>query len=371
MKQPEEAFVFPPELGKRLRELRRHAGLTQAELARLMGRTGRKAGNLVGRLELGRSKHPTLSLIADYLRACRAGFKDIDDILSRYTSQARVVEHKGTEAVRNLTRLMPDKVSRSVSGYDRKRTAKRTQQSAEQRVERVRRMFGNRYRKQMLETRMFDELKKPGQNLEQRFRAEACEHGRKIFSIMLRTRGKDIRRLRQFRKEKERAEQTKAPKQALAAMASAAEAVYEWLEKNGRLDWMPSAAELGNAAETTRVFQAVKAEVRLAGEEQQLVAGYAKKRMNARAMVWLDVNRVLEAEGMSHEWRAKYFQPWIERLFEVVMATEPGPERDQQVEQVLTRQKFKDRVQEMAPQILDRCEAWKKHLGRPPPGWRP
>ncbi len=70
MKRPKDTFVFPPELGHRLRELRGRAGLTQEELANLMGRTGRKAGNLVSRLELGRQKHPSLSIIADYLRAC-------------------------------------------------------------------------------------------------------------------------------------------------------------------------------------------------------------------------------------------------------------------------------------------------------------
>jgi transcriptional regulator with XRE-family HTH domain len=76
MKRPADTFVLTPELGERLRGLRLKAGLTQMELTRAMGRVGKKAGNLVGRIERGDGRYPSLGLVADSLRGCRAGFRD-------------------------------------------------------------------------------------------------------------------------------------------------------------------------------------------------------------------------------------------------------------------------------------------------------
>ena len=74
MKRTPDTFVFPAELGARLRDLRLRAGLTQLGLAQAMGRTGKKAGNLVGRLERGDERYPSFGIVADFLRGCRAGF---------------------------------------------------------------------------------------------------------------------------------------------------------------------------------------------------------------------------------------------------------------------------------------------------------
>jgi transcriptional regulator with XRE-family HTH domain len=57
MKRSPDTFMFSPELGKRLRDLRLKAGLTQLELARAMGRAGKSAGNLVSRLVLHSSSN--------------------------------------------------------------------------------------------------------------------------------------------------------------------------------------------------------------------------------------------------------------------------------------------------------------------------
>ena len=62
MKRSSDSFIFTAELGQRLRDLRLKAGLTQLELARVMGRAGKKAGNLVGRLERGEERYPSFSM---------------------------------------------------------------------------------------------------------------------------------------------------------------------------------------------------------------------------------------------------------------------------------------------------------------------
>jgi transcriptional regulator with XRE-family HTH domain len=128
------------ELGLRLRSLRKRASLTQAQLARLAGGSLDQA--LVSRLESGRHSNPTLSLVADYLRACRARFSEIADLLDEYTSQPRPVEREGSEAVVWVTEALPAKIGNEALAYDIKTTVARRFEgkpplSSEERVKRV------------------------------------------------------------------------------------------------------------------------------------------------------------------------------------------------------------------------------------------
>jgi len=119
MKRSPDTFVFAPEFGTRLRDLRLRAGLTQLELARIMGRAGKGAANLVSRLEKGDERYPSFSLIADFLRGCRAGFRDILDILDLYTDLP-TAQSKAHDAV--LTRVVSGvvpKLQEQVEAYDR------------------------------------------------------------------------------------------------------------------------------------------------------------------------------------------------------------------------------------------------------------
>jgi transcriptional regulator with XRE-family HTH domain len=119
VKRSPDTFVFTTELGSRLRDLRLKAGLTQLELARVMGRAGKKVGNLVGRIERGDEHYPSFGLIADFLRGCRAGFRDITDILDLYTSLPTAL-NKVHEAVlaRAVSGVLP-KWQTQVRHYDR------------------------------------------------------------------------------------------------------------------------------------------------------------------------------------------------------------------------------------------------------------
>ena len=111
------------ELGLRLRSLRKRASLTQAELARLAG-TGLDQA-LVSRLESGRHANPTLSLVADYLRACRASFSEIVDLLDTYTARPLPIEQEGREAVIKVTEALPEQIGKQALYYDIKTTAAR------------------------------------------------------------------------------------------------------------------------------------------------------------------------------------------------------------------------------------------------------
>jgi transcriptional regulator with XRE-family HTH domain len=111
-------FKFTPEMGLRLRELRLREGMTQQELAVLMGRQGKGNHQLIGKVELGKAPYPSLGFVADYLRACKASFNDITDLLNAYTSQPTVMEQRGYKRVASLARKLSARVAKAVENYD-------------------------------------------------------------------------------------------------------------------------------------------------------------------------------------------------------------------------------------------------------------
>lgn len=121
----EDSFWFPKELGERLAELRKKRGLTQPQLAILMGRQGKGGKSLVCRLEKGDFKTPSLRLVGDFLRACGAGFKDVLDVLDKYTSSPNVVDRQGLAAVREAAKDLPEPVASQVVSMDIKTAAAR------------------------------------------------------------------------------------------------------------------------------------------------------------------------------------------------------------------------------------------------------
>jgi transcriptional regulator with XRE-family HTH domain len=118
MKRPGDRFDCNAELGRQLRECRLKAGLTQQMLATAMGRQGKGSHHVAGRLERGEVPNPSLSLVADYLRACRAGFRDILGVLDSYTSRPTVVEVETLRAIAKVSDGLPPKVAKAVGRYD-------------------------------------------------------------------------------------------------------------------------------------------------------------------------------------------------------------------------------------------------------------
>ena len=138
-----DRFKFRPELGKRLRELRLKAGLTQQMLAVAMGSQRKGNHTVVSRLENGRMANPGIGLVADYLRACRAGFADIQDVMDRYTSRQTVIEVETSRALAKVREFLPAKVDRAVERFDRGITRRAEEKHEpppppEERVKRVR-----------------------------------------------------------------------------------------------------------------------------------------------------------------------------------------------------------------------------------------
>jgi transcriptional regulator with XRE-family HTH domain len=118
MRRPKDRFDCDAELGKRLRECRLKARLTQQMLAVAMGRQGKGNHHVVGRLERGEVPNPGVGLLADYLRGCRAGFKDIVSVLDTYTGLPPVVEIETRKELVEVRKYLPAKVEKAVQDYD-------------------------------------------------------------------------------------------------------------------------------------------------------------------------------------------------------------------------------------------------------------
>ncbi len=242
-----DTFIFTPEIGRRLRELRLRAGLTQAELAYLMGRVGQGGANMISRLEAGKVKEPSLRLILDYLRACRAKVEDLAEILNRYTSQESVVELKGREEVVRLLQKLPEDVSDELFAYDLKSEIARRRDrlkpvDPETRVLRARRFAASVLEMKRLNQRVSQVIEEEGWDLPLLPLIHLRVFSREVWGVLKRTRSNPERRERLlnelrnwFKKEK-------------LAAPECADRVYEVtcglfkeMEEAGELDQLPGA----------------------------------------------------------------------------------------------------------------------------------
>ena len=77
-------FIFNKEMAEKLRKIRETARLTQKEVALRISIKTKSGRSVIGQLESGRVKNPTLRTILEYLRACGASwpefFRQLDTI---------------------------------------------------------------------------------------------------------------------------------------------------------------------------------------------------------------------------------------------------------------------------------------------------
>jgi len=191
-----DQFRMSEELGLRLKSLRERAGLTQAELAKLAGKDWDQA--LVSRLETAKHSNPTLGFVADYLRACRASFADLADLLDAYTAKPRPVEQRGRQAVTRVTEALPVRIGNQVLKYDIKTTVARRADgkpplSSEERVKRVLNLAAAASRRKRLDILVKYLLDEVGPGLAFTERQFVDRFARKVWGALTSTRGKEQR----------------------------------------------------------------------------------------------------------------------------------------------------------------------------------
>jgi len=243
-----DSFWFPKRLGQRLAELRKQQGLTQQQVAVLMGRQGQGNWTLVSAVELGRMKTPSLRLVADYLRACRSSFDDLRDILDAYTGQRTVADEAGATAVGAVTSGLPVRAATEVRKYDAKKAAARRASGklpdgAGERQVRAQKLARHALLREKLHQRVKKLINIEHLDRNWQDRKLLLEHARRLYGALNRSRGRPAEE-RASMLDKARAwlaEQNLVPAAALDRVQQAVVEWYEKLEQTGGLDKLPSA----------------------------------------------------------------------------------------------------------------------------------
>jgi transcriptional regulator with XRE-family HTH domain len=181
------------------------AGLTQQELAVLMGRQGKGCAYLVSRFESGHVPYPSFGFVADYLRACRASFVDIADLLEAYTSKPTVLEQRGYKRVRSLADKLPSDVWDAVQRYDhRVARSKRKPESEDKRLSRAEAYARAQDAQRRLDELVAEELSKAGIDSGAVIAFRLRLYARKLWGVLNQTRGGHKRKLKHKLEELDR-----------------------------------------------------------------------------------------------------------------------------------------------------------------------
>jgi len=249
-------------LSLRFVELRRRAGMTQQGVADAMGKS-RAGERLARRLEHGGMESASLLTVAGYLRAVRAGFGDLKDVLDRYTSlpiseparklaeaaplprvltSARTWENgdspkwtRPRSDARNASRMCP---RRADARYSPRFPDK------ELRVLRMRRRAGYWVLRKVFEYFIHTELTSLGISPASWFRRRTAQYARKVFNALYRTHGKkESKRQERLTRLREWAERQQLVAPIPEYMEAAVGLVFEDMREHDELDWMPPSDE--------------------------------------------------------------------------------------------------------------------------------
>ncbi len=317
MKRSPDTFVFTSELGSRLRDLRLKAGLTQMELARAMGRAGKSAGNLVSRLEKGDERYPSFGLVADFLRGCRAGFRDVTDILDLYTSlptaQDKVYDVVLTRAVSGV---LP-KWQTPVIEYDRQFDRPVTQVPAKKepampdrlkRLERARKNAAAARRRYFYGEYLKVAVNKTGLKPTMTVIEPLFKHGLEWFGILYRTRDAKPGKREKLLAESEAgfAKASGFPLDAIRKLEDGVRRRFAELEMAGELNWLPNLSleeyEAGLLAPVRKLSFKQEQHRELVNRLHE----HDVARKAATEKVWAEVQPLLDEAGVPGDRRVVY-----------------------------------------------------------------
>jgi len=346
MKRSPDTFRFTPELGARLRDLRLKAGLTQLELARAMGRAGKGAANLVSRLEKGDERYPSFSLIADFLRGCRAGFNDVLDILDLYTDLP-TAQSKVRDAV--LTRVVSGvvpKLQKQVEAYDRQFDLPVPSVSAKKgpsmpdrlkRLERARKNVAAARRQHLYREYLKVAVDKTGLKPVVAVAVPLLDHGLEWFAILDRTcKARPGVREKLLAESAARfAKASRFPLDAIRKLEDGVRRRFAELEMAGELNWLSNLSldeyEAGLLAPARK--RSLKQD--LQREYVRRFNDYDAARKSAVEQVWQEVQPLLDRAGVPSERRSVY-RGLVGTCCTAALEFEPGSKGEkQEVEQYI------------------------------------
>jgi transcriptional regulator with XRE-family HTH domain len=371
MKRPKDRYECDEELGKKLRECRLKAGLTQQKLATAMGRQGKGSHHVAGRLERGEVPNPGVGLLVDYLRGCRASFVDILDVLERYTSRQTVIEVETQKALAKVREFLPEKIDKAVQRFDNgvERRVEARQQPAptpEFRVRRARnfglsQVWARRVRRKVVSIIELDHLR-PGPMNEEHLQNYAAG----VWRVLVKTRGKRGAKRPAMLEEvlqPYRGEGGPNPEH-LEAVREGVQRFFQEAEMAGGLDAEPQ-LEPGEA-QSRRGFQP-KPDTRSERD------AWDKARQELLGQLWQEIAKRPELSGQPQ--RMALWQSLVRQLASIVDHVAPeSAECHRQVEALATDEHYARRgrdpvlVRRLAEIVIPRWEELRRTLGPHPIG---
>ncbi len=382
MKHTKTTFVFTPEFGARLRELRKRRNLSLRDLALLMDRHQPGSFNLLAKLERGELKHPSVNLLVDFLRGCGAKVKDVADLLDAYLSQSPVLTQKGHAAVAELLKSLPKWEQRAMLRWEKATAEKREEKAAaepekkavappekkkprvetdQQRVFRIVWSFIHANWNELFEQKLYEAMRGLANDVPRSERKHACNHARRFFGILTRYYANEKRRQGALARVERRAREDGFSDRTVAALRKAAYDAHAELQQSGRLDWKPTEEEIVKRA--GHVPKVEKAETRLAMDEVAPGVDHNKTLGYIRAMAVQAVAARLDKLRLAHHQGKEYYYYWIDRL--IPIADEHGtdsPEWQAEVEATVPKLHDPAVARDVAGIIAKAFDKWSAKL---------
>ena len=229
-------------LGRRLAEIRREAGLTQAQLAARLRGTNRGWQQAVSRFEQGKAGQQSLFFILDYLRACGKGLAAVTDVLDEYTSLPPVLEQRAKQAVLGATAGLPPVQRDRAQNYDiglRHKAGRRvrTEPDIEKRVRQVVKRAKADAWERRLHRAFNDVLDELHLSSKDNLSIFLKAFGRKVFGALRRTRkARPVWRYKAMAKLDNWAFEHELPPEPFARMKQAVIALFAEMQRRGELD---------------------------------------------------------------------------------------------------------------------------------------
>jgi transcriptional regulator with XRE-family HTH domain len=316
-RRPPDTFYFPPELGRRLRDLRLRAGLTQPELAQAMGRTGKGRACIVSRMEKGKVRYPSLGLVADFLRGCRAGFSDIADVLDLYTDLPTTQQQVYGKALAKVAVSIPAKWQAQVTKYDQRidipktapeKTPVHVKPDLSERLERAKKIAAAARRRALYGRFLSQAVNETGLEPAMGVAKPLFDHGLELFGILYRTRkARPEKREKLLAESRTKFEQASGfPPEAIRNLEDDVRREFERMAMSGNLDWLPNLSldEYEASLLKPQGGRELRREERL---QYGLKIGEWQAARKARVdKVWLEVQPLLDDAGVPKERRVIY-----------------------------------------------------------------
>lgn len=374
MKHSRTTFAFTPELGAKLRALRRQRSLTLRGLAVMMGRGSPGAFVPLARLERGDIKHPSVGLLLDYLRACRAGPQDVAALFAAYLSLPPVPTTKSDAAVKKLLEVLPEKEQRAILAWDKGITKAREEraaaepgrkkprvETAQQRVIRIVWSFVHANWSEVLEQKLYEAMLKLKDDVPKSERRLACELARRFFGVLTRYYANPARRQGALGRIERRAAEAGFSEETVATLIEAATQSYNQLLLSGRLDWEPTQEEV--IRRRGQAPKVLKAEARLDIEEARPVSEQNRAYSLVQSMVFLAVNAKLDEQKLDHYYVKRHYHDWVDRLLPIALAHGTGsPEWQTEVDATAPRLHNETFARAMAVLAAETFNLWAKRL---------